>query len=39
MIDFEKNEIKFWRNDKPLGLAFKNIGVGPNMAYFPAISM
>lgn len=39
MIDFENREIKFWRNDICLGVAFKNIKVGPNMAYFPAISM
>lgn len=39
MIDFEENEIKFWRNDKLLGVAFKNISVGPNMAYFPAVSL
>lgn len=39
LIDFEKKEIKFWRNDKCLGVAFKNIKVGPNMAYFPAISL
>lgn len=39
MIDFEKKEIKFWRNDKFLGVAFANIGVGPNMAYFPAVSL
>lgn len=24
-IDFDKKEIKFWRNDKDLGVAFKNI--------------
>jgi hypothetical protein len=38
LIDFEKREISFWRNDKCMGVAFKNIKVGPNMAYFPAIS-
>ena len=39
LIDFEKKEISFWRNDKPLGVAFRNIHVGPNMAYFPSISL
>ena len=38
MIDFDRREISFWRNDKALGVAFKNIKIGPNMAYFPAIS-
>ena len=39
MIDFDKKEITFYRNDRSLGVAFNNIHVGPNMAYFPAISM
>ena len=39
MIDFEKKEIKYWRNEKFLGVAFADIGVGPNKAYFPAISL
>mmetsp|Transcript_7879 Transcript_7879/g.7370 ORF Transcript_7879/g.7370 Transcript_7879/m.7370 type:complete len:140 (+) Transcript_7879:640-1059(+) len=39
MIDFDKREISFYRNDKYLGVAFKQFKVGPNMAYFPAISL
>jgi ryanodine receptor 2 len=39
LIDFENREISFYRNQCALGVAFKNIGVGPNMVYFPAISM
>jgi len=38
LMDLDKKEISFYRNDKNLGVAFKNIKVGPNMAYFPAIS-
>jgi hypothetical protein len=39
LIDFDSKEISFYRNDKCLGVAFKRIRVGPNMAYFPAISL
>ena len=39
LIDFETKEIKFYRNEKCMGVAFRNIKVGPNMAYMPAISM
>ena len=39
LIDFEKREITFYRNDKCLGVAFKRIKIGPNMAYFPSISI
>lgn len=39
MIDLDTREISFYRNDKCLGVAFKNIKIGPNMAYFPAIYM
>ena len=39
LIDFDKREISFWRNEKFLGVAFQKIKVGPNMAYFPAISL
>jgi Kip1 ubiquitination-promoting complex protein 1 len=39
LIDFNMKEITFYRNDKSLGVAFKNIKIGPNMAYFPAIFM
>ncbi len=34
MIDFENKEIKFWRNDKCLGVAFKDIPVGPVSIFF-----
>ena len=39
MIDLNQRKITFWRNEKCLGVAFKDIKVGPNMAYFPAVSM
>lgn len=39
MIDLKAREISFFRNDVPLGVAFKQIKIGPNMAYFPAISL
>ena len=39
LIDFDKREITFFRNDESLGVAFRNIKVGPNMAYFPAVSL
>lgn len=39
LIDFNKKEISFYRNDKFLGVAFRNIKVGPNMVYFPGVSM
>lgn len=39
LIDFDRREIKFWRNCKCLGRAFVNIKKGPNVVYFPAISM
>jgi hypothetical protein len=29
----------FWRNKKFLGVAYKNIEVGENHAYFPGLSM
>lgn len=38
-INFKNKEISFYRNNKNLGVAFKNIKTGPNMAYFPSISM
>ena len=37
LIDLNLWEISFFRNERPLGIAFKNIKSGPNMAYFPAI--
>jgi len=39
LIDLTAKEISFYRNDKDLGVAFKGIKTGPNMAYFPAIFM
>jgi Kip1 ubiquitination-promoting complex protein 1 len=39
MIDLDKGTIRYWRNGQPLGVAFSNVKSGPNMAYFPAISM
>lgn len=39
MINFDTREISFYRNDQCLGVAFKNIDIGPNNAYFPAISL
>jgi len=39
LIDFEMKEVSFYRNNQSLGVAFDRIKVGPNMAYFPAISM
>lgn len=39
MLDLESGEISFWRNHKFMGIAFKNVPMGPNLAYFPAISM
>ena len=39
LIDFDNREISFFRNDKCLGVAFKRLKVGPNMAYFPAVSL
>lgn len=39
MIDLENGEISYWRNEKYLGVAFKNVPKGPNYAYFPAITL
>jgi hypothetical protein len=39
LIDFDKKEITFWRNNKSLGPAFTNIKVGANQVYFPAITL
>ena len=39
LIDLESQEISFWRNHNKLGIAFSNIPIGPNMAYFPALTM
>lgn len=39
LINFDTKEVNFYRNETTLGVAFKNIKTGPNMAYFPAISL
>mmetsp|Transcript_3976 Transcript_3976/g.4799 ORF Transcript_3976/g.4799 Transcript_3976/m.4799 type:complete len:194 (+) Transcript_3976:776-1357(+) len=39
LINFNTREILFWRNHEFMGVAFKNIDVGPNRAYFPAASL
>jgi Kip1 ubiquitination-promoting complex protein 1 len=39
LLDLNTKEITFYRNDKDLGVAFKGIKTGPNMAYFPAMFM
>jgi len=38
MIDLINKEVLFWRNGRFLGVAFKNIQTGPNLAYFPGVS-
>lgn len=39
LIDLDKKEITFYRNDENLGVAFRNIKVGQNLAYFPGASL
>lgn len=39
MIDLDHGEISYWRNEKFLGIAFTNVPKGPNLAYFPAITL
>ncbi|XP_070557692.1 E3 ubiquitin-protein ligase RNF123-like isoform X4 [Ptychodera flava] len=39
MIDLDKGTVSFARNGKNLGTAYNNIKVGPNYAYFPAVSL
>ena len=39
LINFKSREIMFWRNNSFLGVAFTDIDIGQNRAYFPAISM
>ncbi|XP_037951834.1 E3 ubiquitin-protein ligase RNF123 isoform X2 [Teleopsis dalmanni] len=38
-IDFQRQEIEYYRNGKSMGVAFKRIETGPGIAYFPAISL
>jgi hypothetical protein len=37
-IDMEKREIEYFINGNSMGIAFTNIPVGENIAYFPSIS-
>ena len=39
LINLKSREIMFWRNNSFLGVAFTDVEVGQNKAYFPAISM
>ena len=39
MIDLDNGEILYWRNQEFLGVGFTDVPKGPNIAYFPAISM
>ena len=39
LINLQTREIMFWRNSDFMGVAFNNIEVGQNRAYFPAISL
>lgn len=38
-IDFESKAIEFYFNGEKQGIAFENIPIGANAAYFPSISM
>ncbi|PSN30203.1 hypothetical protein C0J52_21037 [Blattella germanica] len=38
-IDLDKGALEFYRNGRSMGEAFDNIQLGPNMAYFPAVSL
>lgn len=38
-IDLEEKTIEFFLNGKSLGVAFKDIPVGENIAYFPGVSL
>ena len=39
LINLNTREILYWRNREFLGVAFKDVLVGPNRAYFPAASL
>lgn len=39
LINLHTREIIFWRNTECLGVAFKDVEVGPNKCYFPAVSL
>ena len=38
-IDMDNNKIEFFLNGIPLGVAFDKVPKGPNIAFFPAISL
>lgn len=39
LLDLEHGEISYWRNKKFLGVAFRNVPKGQNIAYYPALSL
>lgn len=39
LLDLDRGEILYWRNKKYLGVAFCKVPKGPNIAYFPAVSL
>ena len=39
LINLNTREILYWRNHDFLGVAFSGVEVGPNHAYFPAVSL
>ena len=39
LINLNTREIIFWRNQDFLGVAFSGVEIGPNKAYFPAVSL
>uniref|UniRef100_A0ABD2WQJ0 RING-type E3 ubiquitin transferase n=1 Tax=Trichogramma kaykai TaxID=54128 RepID=A0ABD2WQJ0_9HYME len=38
-IDFDNENITFFRNGKNLGIAFEKISMGPGIVYFPTVSL
>jgi Kip1 ubiquitination-promoting complex protein 1 len=38
-MDCDKQQIEFYRNGRPLGVAFDNVKFGPGVAYFPGVSL
>lgn len=38
-IDLEQRTIEYFLNGQTLGIAFNNIPIGPNVAYYPGISL
>jgi len=39
LLDLEKGEISYFKNKKFMGIAFRDVKKGQNIAYFPAISL